>query len=404
MSNHTEEYEVHKARIFTPTFFVLALVICLGVGIIVYRYIMGVGAVSNLSDGWPWGLWLGYDVAAGSAIACGGYVLAITVYVMNKFKYHPMIRSAVLASMFGYALAGFSVIVDIGRYWNSYGFFMPSRWQPNSVMFEVALCIMAYTFVLMIEFLPAVFERFGQLDKNWPKLAKFGRWAYTKLDKALIFIIALGVTLPSMHQSSLGSMYIIMGYKLDPLWQTMALPLLFLTNAVLMGFSIITFETVLSTRQLGRPFEKEVISLSRVIPYVVGVWIVIRLISVTVSGGWAGAFTFTVEAVWFWLELIFIAIPAYIIFATNYGKSQSGIFLCGVLLLIGGTMYRLGVYIVGFNPGDEWASYFPSINEFLITVSLIAIEILGYIVLVKLIPVLPSLKGHSQGRSAAAHK
>lgn len=402
MSNHIEEYEVHKAPIFTKTFLVVALVVLIGVAIVVYRYIMGLGAVSNLSDGWPWGIWLGYDVAAGSAIACGGYVLAITVYIMNKFKYHPMIRSAVLASMFGYALAGLSVMVDIGRYWNSYGFFMPSRWQPNSVMFEVALCIMAYTTVLVIEFLPTVFERFGQFDKNWPRLAKCSRAAYAKLDKALIFIIALGVTLPSMHQSSLGSMYVIMGYKLAPLWQTMALPLLFLGNAVLMGFSIIAFETVLSTRQLGRPFEKEVISLSRVIPYVVGVWLIIRLTTVTLSGGWSYAFGFNLQAVWFWLELIMIAVPAYMIFATEYAKSQSGIFLCGVMLLIGGTMYRLGVYIVGFNPGPEWAPYFPSINEFMITLSFIAIEVLGYMVLVKLLPVLPSLKGH--GSAVAANK
>lgn len=401
MSQHSEEYEIHKAPIFTPTFIVLALVICLGAAIIIYRYIMGIGAVSNLSDGYTWGIWLGYDVAAGSAIACGGYVLAFTVYVMNKFKYHPMIRSAVLASMFGYALAGLSVMVDIGRYWNAYGFFMPSRWQPNSVMFEVALCIMAYTLVLMIEFLPTVFEKFSNANpSNWPKLVRFGKKAYGCLDKILVFVIALGITLPTMHQSSLGSMYIIMGYKLNPLWQTMSLPLLFLTNAVIMGFAITAFETVLSSRQLRRPFELEIVSLARVIPYVVGIWLIIRLISVTVSGGWSYAFGFTAQAVWFWLELIFVAVPAYIIFATEYGKSQSGIFLCGVLLLIGGTMYRLGVYIVGFNPGPEWLPYFPSINEFLITVALIAIEILGYIVLVKLLPVLPSFKGHGSAVTA----
>ena len=402
MSNHANEYEVHKAPIFTSTFLVLALVICIGAGIIIYRYIMGIGYVSNLSDGWPWGIWLGYDVAAGSAIACGGYVLAITVYIMNKFKYHPMIRSAVLASMFGYALAGLSVMVDIGRYWNSYGFFVPSRWQPNSVMFEVALCIMAYTTILVIEFLPAVFERLSQLGGKFAGLAKFSKTMYNILDKALIFIIALGITLPSMHQSSLGSMYINMGYKLAPLWQTMALPLLFLGNAVLMGFSIAAFETVLSARQLRRPFEKEIVSLARVIPYVVCFWIIIRFITVTVSGGWSQAFALSVQSVWFWLELIFIIIPSYIIFATNYGKSQSGIFLCGVMLLIGGTMYRIGVYVVGFNPGPEWAPYFPSINEFMITLALIAIEILGYAVLVKLLPVLPSLAGH--GKHASAHK
>ncbi len=391
--SHEKEYAVHRAPIFTPTFFVVLLIVLIGFAIIAYRYWMGVGAVSNLSDGWPWGIWLAYDVAVGSAIACGGYVLAITVYIMNKFKYHPMIRSAVLASMFGYALAGFSVIVDIGRYWNAYGFFVPSRWQPNSVMFEVALCIMAYTLILVIEFLPSVFERLGELDK-WPKLAKFSRAVYKALDKVLIFIIALGVTLPTMHQSSLGSLYIVMGYKLNALWQTMFLPLLFLGNAVLMGFSIVAFETVLSARQLKRPFEKEIVSLSRVIPYVVAFWIIVRFISVTVSGAWGEAFSMSWLSLYFWLEIILIAIAGYIIFATEYGKSQSGLFLSAMLLLIGGGMYRFGVYIVGFDPGPEWLAYFPSISEFMITVSLIALEVLGYMVLVKLVPVLPNMSAH----------
>ncbi len=392
--SHSQEYAVHKAKILTPTFFVLLILTIIGFSLIGYRVLNGLAPVSNLSDGWPWGIWLAYDVAVGSAIACGGYVLAITCYVMNKFKYHTMIRSAILSSMFGYSFAGLSVMVDIGRYWNSYGFFMPSRWQPNSVLFEVALCIMAYCVVLILEFMPAVFERFSELDKTSPKLASFSRAAYAKLDKALIFIIALGVTLPTMHQSSLGSLYILMGYKLSPLWQTQFLPLLFLSNAVLMGFSVIGFETVLSSRQLKRPFEAEVVSLARVIPYVVAFWVAIRLLSITLKGAWGVALSFDAQAIYFWLEVILVLVPAYIIFATEYGKSQSGIFLSSFMLLLGGGMYRFGVYIIGFNPGDGWARYFPSINEFLITVGFVALEILAYAVLVKLLPILPNMANH----------
>ena len=112
------EYAIHKAPILTPAFFIVLAVICIGMALVVYRYFVGIGPVSNLSNGYPWGIWLSYDVATGSAIACGGYVLAVTVYIMNNFKYHSMVRSAVLASMFGYSLAGLSVMVDIGRYWN----------------------------------------------------------------------------------------------------------------------------------------------------------------------------------------------------------------------------------------------------------------------------------------------
>lgn len=393
--SHHKEYAVHKAPILTPAFFVVASIVLVGIVIIAYRYVAGIGAVSNLSNGYPWGVWLSYDVATGSAIACGGYALAVTVYVFNNFKYHSMIRSAVLASMFGYCLAGLSVMVDIGRYWNSYSFFIPERMNPNSALFEVALCIMAYCVVLILEYVPAVLERFSELDKSkYAGLVEFGKKWYAKLDKALFAIVALGCTLPTMHQSSLGTLYVLMGYKLDPLWQTGLLPLLFLTNAYLMGFAIACFETVLSTRLLHRPFEKEIVDLSKIIPFIVGFWLIVRLIAVTLNDGWAGAGVLSVESVWFWLELLLVIIPSLMILFCRYAKSESGIFVVGMLLLIGGGMYRIGVYNIGFNPGTEWATYFPSILEFLITLSLIAVEILGYMVLVKLTPVLPNLENH----------
>ena len=178
------------------------------------------------------------------------------------------------------------------------------------------------------------------------------------------------------------------------MWQTGFLPLLFLSNAYLMGFSITAFETVLSTRLLKRPFEKEIVDLSKVIPFVVGFWLIVRVISVTLNGGWSNAFAFSTQSIWFWLELILVIVPSLMILTCKYARSESGIFLVGMLLLIGGGMYRIGVYNVGFNPGAEWNTYFPSVAEFLITLSFIAIEIFGYMVLVKLTPVLPNLENH----------
>ena len=395
MSNHQREYAVHKAPLFTPAFFVVLAFVLVGMGIVTYRYFVGIGPVSNLSNGYPWGIWLSYDVATGSAIACGGYVLAITVYVMNRFKYHSMVRSAVLASMFGYCLAGLSVMVDIGRYWNSYGFFMPSRMNPNSALFEVALCIMAYCVVLILEYLPAIWERMSDANKEKsPKIVKFGQVWEKRFDKVLFAIVALGATLPTMHQSSLGTLYVLMGNKLSPMWQTGFLPLLFLSNAYLMGFAITIFETVLSTKLLRRPFEKEVIDIMKIVPYVVLFWLVVRIYSVSINGGWSEAFVLRPSSIWFWLELLLVIIPSIMIMKSSYAKTQSGVFLIGMMLLIGGGMYRIGVYNVGYNVGPEWNLYFPSIMEFLITLGFIAIEVLGYMVLVKLTPVLPNLANH----------
>jgi Ni/Fe-hydrogenase subunit HybB-like protein len=388
MSKHDDHYAVQPGRLITPTTIVLALIVAIAFAIIAIRFFVGLGPVSNMSDGYPWGLWLGYDVATGTAFACGGYVLAITVYVFNGFKYHPMVRSAVVASMFGYALGGFSVMVDIGRYWNAWAFFVPTRWQPNSVMFEVALCIMAYCTVLIIEFLPAVLEKVNEI--NLGLLTRFTKWVAPKLDKILFLFIALGVTLPTMHQSSLGSMFIITGPQLHGLWQTNFLPLLFITNAIMMGFSIVMFESGLSSVGFKRPFEYEALDFTKLIAYVGIVWLVIRFATLIFRGNFLLIFTSGFHSVMFICEIGLIAAGTWIMLK---GPGPRKAFYAAMMLCIGGGWYRMNVYLMGFDPGPMWNAYFPSFAEFFVTFGLIALEILGYIVLCKLLKLLP--KPHS---------
>ena len=204
-----------KGKIFTLPFFILLLLSVIALVFLAKRFMYGIGAVSNLSDGYPWGMWIVYDVVTGTAIACGGYAMAILVYVFNKGQYHPLVRSALLASMFGYSLAGVSVFFDVGRYWQMHNIFLPWYSNTNSVMFEVAACIATYVLVMWLEFSPAFFEKPGS-----EKTLK-------KINSVMFIFIALGVLLPTMHQSSLGSLMIIAGTKLSGLWQTGFLPLLF---------------------------------------------------------------------------------------------------------------------------------------------------------------------------------
>ena len=210
-------------KIFTKPFKILMVFAIVAVIFMIKRVAFGLGSVTNLSDGYPWGLWIVYDVVTGTAIACGGYAMAMLVYILNKGKYHPLIRSALMASMFGYTLAGVSIYLDVGRYWQLHNIFLPAYANTNSIMFEVAFCVASYVFVMWIEFMPAFFERPGK-----EKILKF-------LNKIMFIFLALGVLLPTMHQSSLGTMMIVAGKKLSPLWQTGFLPLLFLISAILMG-------------------------------------------------------------------------------------------------------------------------------------------------------------------------
>jgi Ni/Fe-hydrogenase subunit HybB-like protein len=207
----------------------LVLLALLGAGVLAWRFLAGLGATTGMSDGFPWGIWIMYDVVTGTALACGGYAVAILVYVLNKGQYHPLVRPAILTSALGYSLAGFSVIIDLGRYWNVYNVANVFTWNLHSVLLEVAVCIMAYTVVLWIELSPAFLEKF----KGQPTtIGRISSKVLPIMEKNLIWIIALGLLLPTMHQSSLGALMLIAVNKLHQLWHTSFLPLLFLLSCI----------------------------------------------------------------------------------------------------------------------------------------------------------------------------
>ena len=172
-NNHAHAPAPLGGSLLTPFTLLLGALSAIAGIILAYRFFYGLGAVTNINDGYPWGIWVAYDVVVGSALACGGFVMALLVYIFNKGQYHPLVRPALLASLFGYTLAGVSVIFDLGRWWNFWHIFWPGYAQVNSVMFEVAVCITAYIVVMWIEFSPAFLEKLGmkdvkqKLDKLW---------------------------------------------------------------------------------------------------------------------------------------------------------------------------------------------------------------------------------------------
>ena len=412
-----DQFQKQEGRILTTSFFVLLSLSLLGIILIAVRCVRGIGAVSNMSDGYPWGIWIAYDVATGTAIACGGYAVAILVYIRNHMRYHPLIRSCILTSMFGYGLAGFSVMIDLGRPWNAYNFFVPSKWQVNSAMFEVALCVMAYSTVLIIEFLPAILysletSRWRRLqmimtslqpifapDKE-AVLGKIGyvraaaAWLRPRLDRVLIFIIVLGITLPTMHQSSLGSMLLIAATKLHPLWHSPLLPLFFLINCIYIGYSIAILESVISSYAFRRPFElRQLSGLAGIIPWLATLWLAVVVGDLSWRGQLGAVWKFDLYSCFFLLEFALLGFGSLILFSNRNRHSPRWLFVSAALIVLGGALYRFNVYLIGFNPGQGW-SYFPSLAEVMISVGIVAIELLGYQVLVKTVPVLPRIGLH----------
>jgi Ni/Fe-hydrogenase subunit HybB-like protein len=363
---------------------------------ILWRLVYGLGAVTALNDGYPWGLWIAFDVVTGTALACGGYAVAIMVYVLNRGQYHPLVRPALLTSVFGYTLAGTSVALDVGRYWSLWKvplYFW--HWNVNSVLLEVALCIMAYIVVGWIELSPAFFER--GLTSRSARVRNVSARALPVLQRSLLWVIALGLLLPTMHQSSLGSLILLAGPRLHPLWNTSFIPLLFLISCVAMGFAAVVIEGALSSLLLKRKPETEMLAdLGRTIVPVLGVYLALRLADLVWRGQAGALFAFDHYSVMSLIEFALFIAAGLLLATDRQRRDLPNLFRAAMVLVIAGGLYRIDAFLVAFNPGPQW-SYFPSVGEILVTVGLVSLEILGYIAIVKYFPILSA-----QPRRAAA--
>ncbi|MCP4751295.1 MAG: Ni/Fe-hydrogenase cytochrome b subunit [Proteobacteria bacterium] len=373
-------------KILTAPVMVLAIPVLVALYFLAYRFIFGIGGpVSNLTDHQSWGVWKVLGVLVGAALVNGGYVTAFIVYIFNKGHYHRFVAPAVLVSFLGYSFAGIALLYDVGRYWGLLNFFIPKYWQPNSVLFEVAICVMSYVFILGIEFFPNILEKFipdSESGKN------FAAKLHSVLDRLLFLTVAFGVVLPTMHQSGLGGLAILFGQKLSPLWQTPFISLLYLISAIAMGLFTVTAVEILITEDLrDKAFVTLLSKLARLGKNVALVFILLRWVEILHMGGLGKAFELNVESFSFWLEMIAFGTAIYLLRNSKNRSSPRLLFLGACLTLFGGALYRVNTYIVGFNPAPD-VFYFPSLPEFMISIGMFCLEIVIFITIVKIFPVL----------------
>ena len=358
---------------------VCGVLIAIMAAILLVRFIFGLGTVANINDGYSWGIWVVVDVMVGSALACGGFSVALLVYIFNKGEYHPLVRPALLGSLFGYTLAGAGIFVDLGRWWNFWHIFWPGYANPSSVMFEVAVCVTAYILVMWIEFSPVFLERLGKHDLK------------KKLNKWLFFFIALGVLLPMMHQSSLGTMLVVMGGQVNPLWQTPAVPLIYLLTAIVIGYGVVLFESCVAAAGYRRKIEAHLLNpLSKIMLGVLAVYLVVRFGDLLMRGALGEAFHPGWVAISFWIENICFIAPFLLIGNVAARRNPARLFLAGIAIMLGGILLRINGFLIGYGhyTGSGW-TYFPSLAEVMVTVGIFAIEVLGYIIITRRFPVLP---------------
>ena len=374
-------------RLANPVTVSCAVLIGVAIAVLGVRFVSGLGSVTNLNDGYPWGIWVVADVVIGSAFACGGFSVAMLVYIFNRGRYHALVRPALLASLLGYTLAGVGVLFDLGRWWNFWHILWPGYASPNSVMFEVAACISLYIVVMWIEFSPAFLEKWGLHD------------ARRKLDRMMFFFIALGTVLPMMHQSSLGSLLVVMGTQIHPLWQSIVLPLIFLISAIFMGYAVVLFESCVAAAGYRRSIEMHLLTpLSKIMLGLLGVFLVVRFGDILIRGALGRAFEPSLQALMFWVETVCFVLPFALLGSEGKRRNPANLFLAGVALMLGGVLLRINAFLIGYMTGEGW-NYFPSVPEMLVTIGMFAIEVLGYIIITRRFPVLPR-EDHA---AAAAH-
>jgi Ni/Fe-hydrogenase subunit HybB-like protein len=366
-----------RSRRFPLGTVILMTVISVGLAVGITRFILGLGATTNLSDLYPWGLWIGFDVLCGVALASGAFTLAAIVYVFDLELYRPVLRPAILTGFLGYLLVVMGLLADLGRPYRIWHLFI--HWNPHSVLFEVGWCVILYTSVMALELAPLVFER---LNRQTPLRI---------LRAVTVPLVIAGVVLSTMHQSSLGSLFLIMPDKLHPLWYSRLLPVFFFVSAMAVGLAMVIFESSLSAKVFRRRLEADALfGLAGTLAYILGFYLLLKVGELLATGELALAFEQSLEGYLFRAEVVGgVALPMILFMFHPTRRSGVGQ-LCGATLVIGGLILnRINVSIVGpqVPPG---ARYSPHWMEYAVTFGLVSAGLVAFVLAVRVLRLFPA--------------
>ena len=328
----------------------------------VARFALGLGATTNLNDGYPWGLWITFDVLAGVALAAGGFTLSAIIYVFDLKEFEPLLRPAKLSAFVGYVLAVLGILFDVGFPWRIWHpLFM---WNPSSVLFEVSWCVMVYTAVLGVDMLILVLEKLGRT-----------RWIGV-LRSVYVVAVVLGLVLSALHQSSLGALFLVIPEKMSDLWATRALGPLFYASAVVCGLSAVILESLASARAYGRKPELELLApLAKGLAVALLVYLAMKVTDLYARG--VSIWALDRVHLLFYVELFgTVALPAALLGFFPRSRRSPGALLGGAALAaFGVVLNRFNVVLTAY-AGYRDFTYFPSLTEIALTVGLFVLGIL----------------------------
>jgi len=379
----SQEATTTEKSLVSPFNIIAGIIVLIGLYLTVRRFTGGLGAVTNLSDNNAWGIWIGFDLLTGVALAAGGYVTAAAVYIFGMKKYHSALRPAVLTGFLGYALVVLALHYDVGRPWRlPYPFVVQQG--TSSVLFEVGACVALYLTVLFLEFSPAALEWLG-LKKARNLAVKF-----------TLVLVVFGIILSTLHQSSLGALFLIAPSKLHPLWYSSFIPVYFFVSSIIAGLSMVIFESTLSHRFFANKMdeahlrEKNDIALGfgKAASYVIAGYIAIQLLGIGADDEWR--LLGTGYGLWYLVELFGFFGVACLCFAI--GAREKNVKLIrwtsawAVLAVI---VNRFNVSLVAFNyhlPASD--RYFPSWMEIAVSIFLVTLGLIAFRFIVSRMPIL----------------
>lgn len=403
----------------------LGLVAAVGVALTLYRFAFGIGRVSNLNQGYPWGFWIGFDVLAGIALAAGGFVVAGLMHMFGGERYQPLVRPTILTAFLGYLLFVLALMVDLGRPWTIWH--MIVYWHQESPMFEVGWCVMMYTTILFLEFLPVVFERYrlDRLYATWITVAPWiaitllvlfavaltHSWAWVVAIAAVLvafellvrggvihrdprmptMLLIAGIIFSTLHQSSLGSLFLMVPHKLDHIWYSPILPVLFFVSAVAAGVAMVIVESTLSARYFGRPIEVALLrDVGHVLCWAILGYLLLRGVDLVARGVGSELLVMTPQSVAFWVEVVGgLLVPLAILLTPEFAASARWLFGASLLTILGLVVNRLNVAVVGIT-SSHGATYYPHWMEIAITAGIVALGVLAYVAVCRNFPVFAS--------------
>jgi formate dehydrogenase iron-sulfur subunit len=423
--SHHIEFEPLPYKLLTPFNWVLIVLMAFGGVSLIARLLLGLGGSTHLSDTYAWGLWIVFDLVW-IAVAAGAFATAGFIYVFQRKDLYSMGRSAVLLGLLSYSFVTVTLIADLGLPWHFYQLGLQAPEQ--SAMFEVSWCVGLYVTILLIEFLPVPFERWGlqkamQVWRRWSDtyvafaltlfvyllsrslvyaaasavLFSFLAWAFRARDKKAepVMLAIAAVTLSTMHQSSLGSLFLLMPDKLAPQWWSPVMPICFFLSAIAAGTALIILIEMWIAKGWQRPLRMpQLAAMGKITFWSLLVYLVFRLGDMAVRGQFANAFSGGMGAL-FATEMVLGGFVPLVLLARASLRARPRLLFTGALLTaMGVTFNRVNVvlfamHLKGPMPQVAPASYSPSVFEWGISVGLIAATIFLFGLGARLMPLLP---------------